>query len=87
MYILYSINIIVWTYLLILCIKSFAWHKEIKQVGVHCESEEWNGEPCNTIKNNITNVCMQNDPWEEMAIGEENNKFILDCPKMKKLFK
>ena len=32
MYILYSVNIVIWTYVLILCIKSFTWHKEIKGI-------------------------------------------------------
>ena len=39
-YILGSINIVIWTYLLVLFIKSFAWHKKIKGVSYHYENRK-----------------------------------------------
>jgi len=39
-YILGSINIVIWGYLLVLLIQSFAWHEEIKGVSYYYENRK-----------------------------------------------
>ena len=60
--------------------------KDIKEVKDHCEQETWKGDTCDTLKNNITTVCNQNDPWKPMVMGEGEDQVELDCPEISKSF-
>jgi hypothetical protein len=61
-------------------------NKEIKEVKDHCEEEKWNGDTCSQLKKNITDICMQNDPWKTITMGEGEEKVELNCPEIKKTF-
>ena len=61
-------------------------NKDISEVKDHCEQETWKGNTCNTLKNNITTICNQNNPWKTIVMGEGEDEVTLDCPKISKSF-
>ena len=61
-------------------------NNEIKEVKDHCEEEKWTGNTCTQLKKNITDICMQNDPWKPITMGEGEDKVELNCPEIKKSF-
>jgi len=61
-------------------------NNEIKEVKENCEQEKWEGGNCEKLKKNIKDICHQNDPMKEISFGEEEEKIILNCPKVVKTF-
>ena len=55
--------------------------QEIQDIYGHCKNIKWKDTICSTIKQNIKNVCAQNEPLKQIIVDKKKN-IILDCPKL-----